>query len=166
MVDVTLTVFRNQLVEAVQAIEDAAKLALRAAANVVQASVIDLTPRWKGGLQSHILIRPQEDGRIQEVFAEGVVAAVHENNGTWSKFPPPAPIQEWVRGKLGITGEKENRSVAFLVARKIFQRGLTLPNKEGKGIMFRRAFERQKASRGYLAAFKAAFVGGVRGFIH
>lgn len=39
------------------------------------------------------------------------------------KFPPIDPIRKWVRRVLGITGAAQIRSVAYLVGRKIAQRG-------------------------------------------
>lgn len=39
------------------------------------------------------------------------------------KFPPLGPIVLWVRRKLGAGSEKEARSIAFLVARKIARKG-------------------------------------------
>lgn len=39
------------------------------------------------------------------------------------KFPPMGPILLWVRRKLGAGSEKEARSIAFLVARKIARKG-------------------------------------------
>lgn len=43
--------------------------------------------------------------------------------GTRPHFPPVAALMDWVKLKLGITDEKEARSVAFLVARKISKEG-------------------------------------------
>lgn len=43
--------------------------------------------------------------------------------GTRPHFPPIAALIPWVIKKLGIFGEKEARSVAFLVARKISRVG-------------------------------------------
>jgi len=38
-------------------------------------------------------------------------------------MPPIAPIQRWVRSKLGISGEKEQRSVAYAIALTIAREG-------------------------------------------
>lgn len=43
--------------------------------------------------------------------------------GTKPHFPPLEPLQYWVEKKLGITDEKEAKSVAFLIARKISVEG-------------------------------------------
>jgi hypothetical protein len=40
------------------------------------------------------------------------------------KFPPLAPLVLWVKQKFGIGDEKQARSVAFLLARKIARRGI------------------------------------------
>lgn len=42
--------------------------------------------------------------------------------GTKPHFPPIAPIQHWVEGKLGLAGA-EAKSVAYLIARKISKKG-------------------------------------------
>lgn len=44
--------------------------------------------------------------------------------GTKPHFPPIEPLRDWVERKLGI-GPEQSRSVAFLIARKISQRGTT-----------------------------------------
>lgn len=52
--------------------------------------------------------------------------------GTKPHFPPLAPIQHWVENKLGLIGS-EAKSVAFLVARKISQKGTTGAGMFSKG---------------------------------
>ena len=49
-------------------------------------------------------------------------------------FPPVDQIQNWVASKLGITDEKENRSVAFVIARKIKEKGTDILTDEAKGL--------------------------------
>ena len=39
------------------------------------------------------------------------------------RFPPRAPIELWVRRKLGVSDDREVRAVGFLVARAIARRG-------------------------------------------
>jgi len=46
--------------------------------------------------------------------------------------PPPAPIELWVRRKLGISDDDKVREVAFLIARAIGHRG-TIARFGGKG---------------------------------
>ena len=60
--------------------------------------------------------------------------------GTKPHFPPIGPIQFWVQQKLHIEGEKESRSVAFLIARAISKRG-TKPRK-----MFSTGFDENEAA--------------------
>jgi hypothetical protein len=43
--------------------------------------------------------------------------------GTRPHFPPPAALEGWVRRRLGITGDREVREVAFLIGRKIARVG-------------------------------------------
>lgn len=59
--------------------------------------------------------------------------------GTRPHFPPIEPIQFWVQNKLHIAGEKESRTVAFLIARAISRRG-TKGHK-----MFQSGFEENEA---------------------
>lgn len=137
--------------QALAQIAAAREKGIEGALGIIKAKVIDLTPRYKGGLQSHIYDR-QPDSFSGEVYTSGVVAAVHERNAVWSKYPPIEPLRGWVMGKLGVD-EKRSKSVAFLVARKIRRFGLTLPNKEGKGQMFARTREFMARSGGHFRAF-------------
>jgi hypothetical protein len=138
-------------------IRAAAQKSLFFAAKTVQSAVIDFTPRWKGGLQSNILIRPSDGGNRQTVYATGVVANVMEAGGTWTKWPPHKPILEWVEGKLGLSG-KDAKRAAFFIRRKIFRFGIKIPLKfDGRGAMFGRAFARMRATKAHFLAFSAAF---------
>jgi len=49
------------------------------------------------------------------------------------KFAPPEPIREWVSSKLGITG-KENKSIAFLINRKLKEKGSSIYLDNSKGL--------------------------------
>lgn len=140
--------------EAEQKVRRAAESGVSAGLDIIKAKVIDLTPRYTGKMQSYIFTR-QPEPLSGFVYTEGVVPMVHEKNAVWSKFPPIAPLQGWVQKKLGISDEKKSKSVAFLIARKIRTRGLTLPNKEGKGQMFARARAAMAASGAYFVAFAA-----------
>lgn len=135
----------------------AAQNALLYAARTVQSAVIDFTPRFKGGLQSGILIRPSDGGNRQTVYAGGVVAHVMEAGGTWTKWPPHKPIMDWVEGKLGLSG-KDAKRATFFIRRRIFRFGIPIPLVfDRRGAMFARAFQRMKATRAYFLAFVAAF---------
>lgn len=59
--------------------------------------------------------------------------------GARPHFPPIAPIQHWVQRVLGITGEGESKSVAYLVARAISRRGTKGREMFGKTFRERRA---------------------------
>lgn len=139
-------------------VREAARSALVPAAGVVQSAVLDFTPRWKGGLQSRILIKPEDGGDTQTVYTEGVVAQVMEVGAQgWTRFPPERPIKEWVEGKLGLSGKEASRAT-FLIRRKIFREGIRVPLKhDGRGAMFRRGFERMRSTRAHFLAFAAAF---------
>lgn len=50
------------------------------------------------------------------------------------KFAPVDNIQEWVRSKLGITDDREIRSVAYLVNRKIAREGTGIYRNNSKGL--------------------------------
>ena len=155
MNDITLDVQVSQLREVAARIERAAVNALREAVRPIYAKVVDLTPRWKGGLARNVRTRAEDGGRSQVVYNTGVVARVHEQNGTWSKWPPERPIREWVEGKLGLTGG-EAASATFLIRRKIKRQGLTLPNVEGRGKMFQRTYRLFASTRAHVTAFRIA----------
>ena len=55
---------------------------------------------------------------ISENFSTSLYGE-YRHEGTRPHWPPPAPIADWVKKKLGITEAKELRSVTFLVQRKI-----------------------------------------------
>jgi hypothetical protein len=74
---------------------------------------------------------------VGRVF-DPVAYALPVELGSRPHFPPIAPIALWVRRKLGISDEREARSVAFLIARKISRVG-TKPRE-----FFKRGFEAGK----------------------
>jgi hypothetical protein len=159
--DVNLSVPAREFRALTEKVREAARQGLRAAAGIVQVKVIDLTPRWKGGLQSRVLIRPNSLRDEQTVHADGVVAFVHENNARWSRLPPWGAIHAWVTGKLGRSG-KDADAMTAAVRWKIRKLGLTLPNKEGRGQMFRRAYEVMVRTKAHMTAFRAVFISGVK----
>ncbi len=83
---------------------------------------------------------------VGRVF-DPVAYAMPVESGSRPHFPPVAPLQLWVRRKLGITDEGEARSVAFLICRAISRRGTRAVQ------MFRRSFD---AHRDRVAGFFAA----------
>ena len=50
------------------------------------------------------------------------------------KHPPVNDMREWVRTKLGITEEKLNKSVAYLVGAKIAKEGTEIYNNRSEGV--------------------------------
>lgn len=52
------------------------------------------------------------------------------------KAPPSEKIKEWVRIKLGIKDEKQVKSVAFLITRKIAEKGTDIFTGKAKGLQF------------------------------
>lgn len=128
--------------------------ALLAATNVVKFKVMDLTPRYLGGLVQGI--KSEVKGREARVYGEGVVMRVHENNphATWSRLPPHKAIKAWVEGKLGLS-EPQSDSVAWAIQHKILKNGLTIPNKEGRGAMFSRTFRLVESTKLHWHAFMA-----------
>lgn len=60
--------------------------------------------------------------------ASGYAVYIHEGTGPAvgqpAFFPPPSALEPWVKKKMGITDPEEVERVAFLVARKIGQKGL------------------------------------------
>jgi hypothetical protein len=150
---------RRQAIRIELLAEEVQRFAIRAmefAINPVLSKVRDLTPRWKGGLvRESVGTRAEEGGRVQVVWGRGVVLRVHEENAQWSRMPPHKPILDWVEGKLGLAGKKA-QSVAFAIRAKIKARGLTLPNKEGRGQMFKRTFDLMKQTRFHYQSFKSA----------
>jgi hypothetical protein len=142
-------------------VERFAMKALEKAAEVVRFKVMDLTPRWKGGLVQKVKRRAERSGRSQLVYGEGLVFRVHERNAQWSRMPPHAPLRAWVVGKLGVS-EDDADSVAFRVRRKIKARGLTLPNREGRGRMIQRTKDLMRRTRFHFQAFGSAMKSMIR----
>lgn len=77
------------------------------------------------GVQVDLAGTPVE--RAGRVF-DAVAYAPAVEAGSVPHFPPPGPLQLWVRRKLGISDEKDVRSVAFLIGRAIARRGTKARN--------------------------------------
>lgn len=76
------------------------------------------------GLKGSLFHEEQVNGP----YATGLVAtaisyAVPVELGTRPHFPPIEPLIDWVKAKLGVSGDVEARGVAFAIARKIAVRG-------------------------------------------
>lgn len=91
---------------------------------LVQREVQEATPTAAGTLRSSIHSE-------ETISATGVIGMVRSplnyaepvELGTKPHFPPVEALADWVRIKLGISDEREARSVAFLIARKIASKG-------------------------------------------
>ena len=84
------------------------------------ATPVGVTSHLRQGVQTSIT--GAATSLVGRVF-DPVAYAMAVEGGSRPHFPPVAPLQLWVRRKLGIGNEKEARSVAFLIARAISRRG-------------------------------------------
>ena len=57
-------------------------------------------------------------------------------------FPPVDVLREWVRRKLGITDKKEINRVAFLIGRKIKEKGTDILTDRSKGLQIELTLEK------------------------
>ena len=62
--------------------------------------------------------------RKQVVFPMDYAEVVNYGRQPNSTMPPPSALYNWVRRKLGVSGEKQIRQTAFLIARAIGERGI------------------------------------------
>jgi len=136
----------------IERIKTWSRVALEKAMGVVADKVRDLTPRWRGGLVQSVQTEARMGGDEQAVFAQGVVARVHEFNAQWSKLPPLEAIQMWVEGKLGLSGKDADRATNA-IRWKIRRHGLTLPNAEGRGQMFGRTYHLMASTNFHINTF-------------
>jgi hypothetical protein len=104
---------------------------------------VGVTALLRGGVQTSIA---GEGVTLTGRVYDAVSYALPVELGSRPHFPPIAPIALWVRRKLGISDEREARSVAFLIARKISRVG-TKPR-----LFFKRGFE---AGKGRVSTFFA-----------
>lgn len=59
-------------------------------------------------------------------------------------FPPVESILAWIRAKpIPIDGGRDERSVAFLIARNIAEEGIKVPNPYNKGTLFSDTFTQE-----------------------
>lgn len=59
-----------------------------------------------------------------EIVYPALYADFVHNGRAVGSMPPVKPIQAWVKRKLGVTNEAENKRVAFAIAMAIKQRGI------------------------------------------
>ena len=121
-----LVTLQGQMRQAPHVVREELLAAMTEADGKLEAQVKELAPRGASGdLQRSVI---GEERAVGEFGVEGLVAsplsyAPPVELGTKPHFPPVEALIDWVKAKLGVTGDKEARSVAFLVARKISRRG-------------------------------------------
>lgn len=86
---------------------------------IAEASPTGITGALRGGWFSNTV---QLSGQTIGLVGTQVDYAEAVELGTKPHFPPVEDLQDWVEGKLGLSGS-EARSVAFLIARKISKVG-------------------------------------------
>ena len=91
---------------------------------LLQREVQEATPTAQGTLRAGM----HSEESVSEFGVTGLVGsslsyAEPVELGTKPHFPPVEALTDWVRVKLGISEEREIRSVAFLIARKISRVG-------------------------------------------
>jgi hypothetical protein len=126
---------RGRLDELPQRLGDAAERGLRRATELLRAAVSEKARsplgetapgafgEYAGSVRGEVV---DEDGRpVARVFlaAPADRYGVFVEYGARPHFPPPGALDGWVRRRLGITGDREAREVAFLIGRKISRHG-------------------------------------------
>jgi len=119
LLDLQASVARNP-----QVVQEELAAAVTEADLLLTREVQDAMPRASGLLAQSVFHEEQvsESGAIG-VVATPLIYAAPVELGTKPHFPPIEPLIDWVKVKLGITGDKEARGVAFLIARKISRVG-------------------------------------------
>lgn len=99
--------------------------AMAEALAVLEGQVVGRTPVNTGFLRSAFgtTQRRQPMAVEGELRSAASYAAPVEFGRKPGKMPPVDAIEYWVRRKLGITGDREARSVAFVIARAIGRKG-------------------------------------------
>ncbi|MDA8107566.1 MAG: hypothetical protein M0015_02925 [Betaproteobacteria bacterium] len=111
--------------------------AMTEADSLLEREVKEATPTAHGLLRGSIFgVEEVSATQVLGVVGTAMQHAIPVELGSKPHFPPIEPLIDWVRVKLGITGDKEAKGVAFAIARTIASRG-TL----GVG-MFHRTFAR------------------------
>lgn len=114
--------------------------AMGEADSLLEREVKEATPTAHGLLRGSIFgVEEVSDTQVLGVVGTAMKHAIPVELGSKPHFPPIEPLIDWVRVKLGITGDKEAKAAAFAIARTIASRG-TL----GVG-MFHRTFARERA---------------------
>lgn len=113
--------------------------AMAEADSLLEREVKDLMPTASGVSRASVFSREQAlPGGVIGMVGSAMPQIVYVELGTKPHFPPLAPLEDWVRVKFGFGDDKKVAKVAYLIARKIAQRG-TL----GVG-MFHRTWAKQR----------------------
>jgi hypothetical protein len=90
----------------------------------LQREVMEATPTAYGTLRASIFAEERINGDgILGVVASPLNYVEYVELGTRPHFPPVAPLEDWVRKKLGLTDDAQVAGVALAIARKIAARG-------------------------------------------
>jgi len=123
----------------------AREAAIKEALLLLESAVKKKTPEGAGPIHLRDTIHEKvkkTGNKVSGILGTPVEYAEPVEKGAKAHFPPIAPIQFWVQQKLRIEGEKESRSVAFLIARAISKRG----TKDKAVKMFEKGFEENEAA--------------------
>lgn len=103
---------------------DETERTMRRSVDVLEAAVVQRTPVASGATRAGWGTKIERgQSAVKGIVANPVQHAIFAEKGRApGKMPPIAPIELWVRRKLGVNA-KESRSVAFLIARAIGRRG-------------------------------------------
>jgi len=123
----------GKLSEGPRIIAEAKEQGLKVGGELLVSQIKKLTPVDTGRLRASVVFLGR--GPDKGVLASPVVySSVMEYGRRPGKFPPPGPMQLWVRRKLRISNQKDIRSIAFLVSRKIARAGIEGRHMFDKGI--------------------------------
>ncbi len=94
------------------------------AGQAVKAGILPFVPVDEGKLRNSIRVSIAPTAyTVTAAVRSPVGYAAPMNNGSKPHWPPITAIERWVRHKFGGRDASEQRSIAFLVARKIAKRG-------------------------------------------
>jgi hypothetical protein len=106
-------------------IDEELRAAVGAGAQLLKGEIIPLMPVGATGLfRQGVQVSVTGEGvTVTGRVFDAVSYAAAADLGTRPHWPPRAPIELWVRRKLGISDERQAKSVAFLICRAISRRG-------------------------------------------
>ncbi len=106
---------------------------------LLEREVKEATPTAQGLLRGSIFgVEDVSDTQVIGVVGTPMKYAIPVELGAKPHFPPIEPLIDWVRVKLGITGDKEAKGAAYAIARTIASRGTLAVG------MFHRTFARER----------------------